>query len=618
VEVPELAAFLADYPPFDSLDEGALIACADAIQLDSFRAGELILDAFSSLTVEVFVVVVGAVDLWNNADRVTEAADERLGPGGLFGFSAMLTERSVGPRAVAVGETTVARIPAAVIAPAFATSRGARFLAERVSSASRRFVGAPSYSIVDELIVREPLIVDPATPAGEVARLMTERGFPCAAVALGMGRFGLVTDAVLRARILVEGLPTSVPADQVMEPSVPTCLMGDSAVEASILMLDHKAEFLLVLDRDSRLRGVIGTRDFAVSSTTAGVSLNEQLRRADTVEELNVRARRVPGMLADLLSRGLASTKVIAVYSSILDTIVRRAISLIFVDHPELSGDGFTWMSLGSNGRREAVLSSDVDSAVAFADDVSPGDATRYRGAFAEVTDVLTKAGLSSDEHGATAQSRLFARTNSAWRAAAEKWMAAPANDQGAIMASLLVDGRPIHGDPGLPEVSRVFSDLRRHPGTMRLLLQESLSSRAKLRSVREVFTRRSDTFDLKAHALLPIVNLARWAALSVGSSALPTTERLRSAAGSEMMPEEQARILIEVFEVLQRLRLRYQLLQHQRGDRPSDVVGMDRMSPIDRSVIAQAVREISSVQRRMDNISVYVPAEAWAAPEKS
>jgi CBS domain-containing protein len=42
----------------------------------------------------------------------------------------------------------------------------------------------------------------------------------------------------------------------------------------------------------------------------------------------------------------------------------------------------------------------------------------------------------------------------------------------------------------------------------------------------------------------------------------------------------------------------------------------MSRMSSIDRSVIAQAVREISSVQRRMGNISQYVPAEAWSSPD--
>ena len=81
-----------------------------------------------------------------------------------------------------------------------------------------------------------------------------------------------------------------------------------------------------------------------------------------------------------------------------------------------------------------------------------------------------------------------------------------------------------------------------------------------------------SDTFDIKANALVPVVNIARWAALSVGSAVLPTTERLRAAAGSAMLPDEQAHVLIEVFDVLQRLRLRYQLRRARGGpsDRPT------------------------------------------------
>ena len=185
-------------------------------------------------------------------------------------------------------------------------------------------------------------------------------------------------------------------------------------------------------------------------------------------------------------------------------------------------------------------------------------------------------------------------------------------------MASLLVDGRPIFGDPGLSAVARVFSELRRHHGTMRLLLQESLARRAKMPSSRGVLLRRAGTFDVKDHAVLPIVNLARWAALSVGSAALPTTERLRAAAGSAMLPRAQAETLVEVFEVLQRLRLRYQIQQHRSGTRPTDVLVMDQVSPLDRSVIAQAVREVATVQRRMDNVSLYVPTEAWASPTPS
>ena len=152
----------------------------------------------------------------------------------------------------------------------------------------------------------------------------------------------------------------------------------------------------------------------------------------------------------------------------------------------------------------------------------------------------------------------------------------------------------------------------------MRLLLQESLSHRARMHSVLDVLVRRDGIFDIKAGAILPVVNLARWAALSVGSAVLPTTERLRVASGSAMLPARRAENLIEAFEVLQRLRLRYQLLQVQAGERPTDQLTLDRLSPIDRSMVNQAVREVAAAQRRMDNISQYVPIDAWTAPEES
>jgi CBS domain-containing protein len=607
---------LAETPPFDALSAAERATMAQAATVRCFPPGALILDAFMQVSVEVFVVLTGGVDLWHDADALGDDADQHLGPGGVFGFSAMLTERSLGPRVVAVDEVRVAAIPEAAVEPAFASRQGARFLAAQAAAARSR-AGLSSYSLVDEIIETHPLEVDADDAVGEVAAAMTRRGTGYAVVPLEDGRFGLVTDALLRTRVLVEGRQASAPAREVMDASVPTVPLGASAAEALILMLDRNAEYVMVTDRGGRLRGVITPRDFTISPATAGVSVHEQIRRATTVEELHRRARRVPSMVDDLLSWGLASGKVIAVYSSVLDTIVRRTINLIFARYPDLSLDAFTWLSLGSNGRREAVLSSDIDSAVAFADTCDASDIDRYRAAFAEIQRELAAAGFGGDTHGATASKPAFSRTNAEWRAAAREWMDKPEHNQGAMMTSLLVDGRPIHGDPGLPEVLKVFSDLRRHPGTMRLLLEASLSARPKSRPLLARLGR-SDTINLKKHALLPIVNTARWAALAVGSSALSTTERLDAAAGSAMLPDEQAHNLIDVFTVLQRLRLRYQLIQHQRGETPADVISRDWMSPIDRSVVAEAVREIAAVQRRMDNVAAYLPADAWTAPAPS
>jgi CBS domain-containing protein len=581
-DVAALTEILRRSAPFDGLPDRVRLTITQGARIEHFAPGELILDAFTVPTTEVFVVIAGSVNVWDTLQRTDEAADERLGPGGIFGFSAMLTRRSVGPLAIAAGDVTVAAIPASVVEPVFASRTGAAFLAEQGAIARQRVVVSP-YSLVDDLLFTEPLVVDITDQIADVARLMTQRRAPCAAVRLENGHFGLVTDALLRQRVLVEGLPATAPVREVLDDTVPTALLGDSAAEALILMLDRNAEFLLVTDAGGRLRGVVTPRDFTV----------------------------------DLLSRQLASGKVITVYSAIVDTIVRRAITLIFAQHPELSIDAFTWLSLGSNGRREATPSSDIDSAVAFVDGIGQGEIDRYRVVFGKINRLLADAGLTADDHGATADRPAFARTNASWRSAAQEWLVSPEKNQGAIMTSLLVDGRPIHGDPGLPAVTGVFQEVRRHPGTMRLLMQESLSKRARFRSMRDVFTRR-ETFDIKAHALLPIVNVARWVGLSVGSAVLPTIERLKAASGSAMLPQEQADNLIEAFEVVQRLRLRYQIEQYERSEKPSDLLVRDRLSPIDRSMLGQAVHEIAAVQRRMDNVAVYLPADAWSRPAES
>ncbi len=621
MDVPELASFLADHPPFDGLAREAVERLAAAAEQLAYEPGDLILDAFRDPSVEVFVLLSGRVDLWNDADGLTSEPDESLSPGGLFGFSAMLTERSVGPRAVAGTAVSVARIPGDAASAAFASKRGARFLAESMFAVTAARPLTPAYGSVDELIAGEPLVVAPGDPVLEVARRMTESGCGYAVVRRGEGDYGLVTDETIRVRVVAGALPGSTPASRLCADVTPLAMLGDSAAEALIAMLEAQADHVLVVDREQRLRGVVTTTEFTLSPTTADVSLHAQLRHAETVDDLLERARRIPFLLGDLLSRGLASGKVIAVHSTIVDAVVRRAVELTFRAHPALSLDAFTWLSLGSNGRREAVLSSDIDSAVAFAGTPSEAEVSAYLSAFGEVHATLSRAGLSSDDHGATASRRAFARTNAQWRAAATSWLASPVDDQGAIMTSLLVDGRPIYGDHGLPAVTEVFTELRDHPATMRLLLQDSLARRARLRSyrdLRDLLARRPGLFDVKSYALLPIVNIARWAALSVGSSVLPTVERLEVAAGSTMLPDEQARILVEIFEVLQRLRLRYQLMQHQSGVRPSDELMVEGMSPIDRSVVAQAVREIAAVQKRMTNVASFLPTEEWNRPVPS
>lgn len=610
-----LARFLGANPPFCSLSESELESVAAAARVVDHPAGALILDAFTTPGEDLFVVMTGQVELWTTGGAQDEPADEIIGPGCVFGHSTALTGAAVGPRAVALGPVRLVEIPRKAVASVFSSPDGVRFLVQDLSVDRVRPQVPPRFRTVDELVVSAPVIGEADMTVTEAARVMTERSSSYLAVPQGNGQFGMLTDTVLREHVVAAGRPGDTPVADVMIRRAMTARAGTPTADVLHQLAEHRLDHLLVVDASGELRGAVDPQDFLTSPSGAGMVLRENVRRAGSADQVVALARQLPVLLGDLVRQRREASETTAVYSTVLDAIQRRVLSLVLAGRPELDEAEVTWMLLGSNGRREPTLGSDIDSAVVFAESVdTPARAAAYRSAFAEVADVLRRAGLRVDRHGATPGSPAFSRTRSQWRAAAQQWLVSPLDDQGMLMASLLLDGRPIQGDPAQPVVNEVFADVRDHPGTMKLLVRESLSHRAQLRSVRDVLAGRGGTFDLKTHALRPVVEIARWAALSVRSPELSTRARLSAASGSMLLPTEQAQTLIEVFEVLQRVRLRQQLAQFERGERVSDVVWMRRLAPLDRSLVAQSVREISTVQKRLYNILQYTSPQEWGA----
>lgn len=470
----------------------------------------------------------------------------------------------------------------------------------------------PRYRTVDELVVSDPVLGTPDMTVAAAARLMGERRCAYVAVPDGPGRFGLVTDRVLRERVLAAGLPHDTPIGTVMARDVRTVPTGTPTANVLEELVQHRLDQLLVVDPAGTLRGAVDPQDFLAAPSAAGVVLARQVERADTLDQVAALGEQLPRLLADLVRQRRDPTETTAVYATVLDAVQRRVLALVLDSRPALSAEEFTWMVLGSNARREPTLGSDIDSAVVFADGVPEDRRAAYREAFTEVADALCAAGLKVDRHGATPANPRFARSRAEWRAAAEQWLRSPLDDQGMLMASLLLDGRSVHGRTE-PVVHEVFADVREHPGTLRFLIRESLTAKARLVSVRDVLAGRGGTFDLKAHALRPIVEIARWAALSVRSPELSTRARLTAASGTVLLPTEQAETLVEVFDVLQRTRLRVQLAQREKGEPVSDVVRMRRLPPLDRSLVAQSVREIGTVQTRLGNLLQYTSPDEWA-----
>lgn len=604
IELAEITAFLARTSPFDSLspaERGRLAAAATVLELGP---GETVVDGSVPATDEIWVVYRGQVRLWAAGDDTTDEPVETVHAGEIFGFRALLTGDGVEFTARSVGAGVLVRLPGLLARPVFARPAGAAYLAGQVEPEARRspspFETVLGRRAVGELLHAPPVLVDGGTTVRDAVRAMTEQRSSYVLVPLGDGDHGIFTDRDLRTRVVAADRSVTEPVRNVM--SAPARVVTDDRVVTTVLieMIEHGLRHMPVVDGRGRVLGVLEDSDLLAASTRRGFVLRRAIASSTTPEELVLASAGVSALVVDLVRAGTDAVATSGILSVVIDSLARRAVELAIGETADLPAARFAWITLGSVARREAMPSSDLDTAMSWADS-GEQDAPRYLRIAARVHEILDACALPADRNGALASSRRFARSRSDWATAARQWMAEPLADEGLLMSSLLVDGRVIWGEPGLHTVPMAYRRMRTdHPEALRLQLLDALSTRVWQRPFRSVLTRRAGTLDLKKHALTPVVNLARWGGLSVGMASATTPARLTGAAANDLLTAQDASVLAEVFGLLQRIRLRHQVDQIVAGRAPGDVVDLGELTPLNRSLLAESAREVAAVQRRI------------------
>ena len=178
----------------------------------------------------------------------------------------------------------------------------------------------------------------------------------------------------------------------------------------------------------------------------------------------------------------------------------------------------FAWIALGSVARREAVPSSDIDSALVwYTDDDDPelqADADGARRAGDGRPRRLRVPGRPEGRDRLQAAVRALARASGS--PPSTSWIDNPTQEKALILVSLVVDGRPVWGIRTGPPVPDAFRDARRKPALLRLLAQFALSHRPPTGFLRGLVVEDSGEhrgrLDLKRGGIVPIADLARWA----------------------------------------------------------------------------------------------------------
>ncbi len=619
---PEVARFLSAHPPFDALEPREVARVAAAAELESYRAGETIFSQGAEPVRHVWVVLDGAVEIVAEG-RVLDLLTE----GEMFGHASMLSGLPTGFTARAARPTTCYRIASELAREVLGAPEGLRYVARSLLEEPTDLhvlAREASSNVADgpvSALLRAPAVVcAPETTIREAAQRMSDAGANAVVVADPArpeeGR-GILTDRDLRMRVVAAGLDGETPVRAAMSAPVYTADADRPASDVLLEMLDRGLRHLPVLGPGGELLGVIEDMDLVAARTRSWFYLRRRIAAAASVGELATVAREIGPMVVALHEARVAAANVMAVYAVCVDALTRRMIELV-TGRPEpdcVPLVDFAWLAMGSQARREALPSSDVDSAIVYlaeaqaeaeADEDAPRDALVALGR--EVLDGLQACGMRLDEHGVNASSRAFVRSVDSWQREARGWLADPTQEKALVLSSVVVDSRPVwgvHTAGAGGDIATTFAVAPDHPSLLRLMARFALSQRPPTGFLRGLVVEHSGEhrgrLDLKRGGTIPIVALARWAAMAAGVTSASTAERLQAAADAGTLRETDAHSLADAFTLINNLRLEHQVRQLRAGTPPDDHIAPDELSPLRRTQLREAFRAVASVQKRVD-----------------
>src|SRR3954451_9018541 len=260
------------------------------------------------------------------------------------------------------------------------------------------------------LIRREPVTCAADRRLREVARLMAEENVNSMIVRAENGGLGIVTDGNLRDRVVAEGMSVDAPVGEVVSEQLTTVGADAAGADVMLAMLDNDVRHVGVLSPKGELLGVLGGIDLVAAEARTPFALRHEIARARDKQELSEAAERLRSTVVALHATKLPPQQIGRVISVVADALIRRMIELAIESKGSAPAE-FTFLALGSHGRRETVPSSDVDSGMAWEDEpeqesAESDDVVGYmRTIAADVEDCIRVVGWSLDPHGVTASS---------------------------------------------------------------------------------------------------------------------------------------------------------------------------------------------------------------------
>ena len=623
-----IADFLKKYPPFDNLTFQELSKIATSIRVINLEKHKVLFQINDVLHDTFYVVASGVINLSVIADA-EETLLNKCYEGDIFGLRPFFAKNNYMMTAKAREESIIYAIPIAVFRPfvannsevldfllhSFATNtsnpndkenlRG-KLISDNVyfsnQQSEMQYFQSLNYNIA-------PLTATPSSIVQESAQLMTNSLSTSILVCENNFPIGIVTNTDMCSKIATGRFPITTTLDKIMSSPVVTVIENVSLAEAQLLMLKYNVTHLCVTQDGtdkSVVKGVISEHDLIVAQASNPGVLIKEIKRSQTPKDLKSIRERLTELIQKSIHKNIPLSHVNNLASEINLAIIKRSVELSILDLGSPPAR-YAWLSIGSQGRKEQLLTTDQDSMLIF-EDVTADKYRDVKDYFLKLgkrtTAILEKVGYGYCPYGHMGSNMLWCKSLTDWTNQYNSWMNIPGENSNEL-SSIFFDFEIVIGEKKIEEAIEnvVYNNTKNNTLLFDFLGNEALRKNSPLTFFKKFNVEEKgpnkDKFDIKTRALMPLIDGARLFSLSNNMRGINNTYlRFKQLAITDPRNSEIYLNCAKAFLTLSKFRT----LEGLKNDSSGQYINLQELSKSDKEILKDAFEPMEELEDLIKN----------------
>ena len=450
-----------------------------------------------------------------------------------------------------------------------------------------------SYMIskVEDTLIHEPCVIDEDTTLINAIQKSMEYKTSSIIVKRKNKEYGIITDSILKTRVLLEGRDLNIPVKDIAKFPLLTVFNDDYLFEALTILVKRNIKRIGVLNHNNEMIGILEQIDILSHFSNHTYMVDSKIKKAKNIDELKDASENLLNIIKNLHAKGVKVNHISNLIGQLNTKVYQKLYDLIV---PIELQQKACFIVMGSEGRNEQIIKTDQDNALIVKNDI---DVEQFRPYMNQMIKCLNDFGYPLCEGNIMASNPFWCKIVSEYKNEINKWIEKP-NMQNYIDLAIFFDSFAVAGDKELLINLKdgLFDKLLNKDVFMAYFAKTTLTFDTP--NIISNFITKKSNIDIKKTAIFPIVQGVRTLALKEKIKETTTLRRIKILEDKKIIEKNRAAELIEAFDFVNTLRLKFQLNAIQDGKKFDNEIDTHTLGKIERDLLKDSFKIVNDFKK--------------------